>query len=197
MRLVPERLERPLDLGLPRAPEEIRTRRLTLRSWKENDLGPFAAMNADPVVMEHFPSILTRSESDALARRIDEHLTLHGFGLWAVELSSHPSFVGFVGLAHTRFTSHFTPCIDLGWRLAREHWGNGYATEAARAAVRVGFERLRLDQIMAFTVPDNARSRRVMSALGMRHDASGDFEHPHVPAGHRLRRHVLYRLARS
>jgi ribosomal-protein-alanine N-acetyltransferase len=194
MRLAPERID--VSAALPSAPEEIRTSRLKLRRWKDSDLGAFAAMNADPAVMEHFPSVLTRAESDALAKRIREHLGVHGFGLWAVELASRASFVGFVGLAHTRFSEHFTPCIDLGWRLAREHWGKGYATEAAHAVMRFGFECLGLDEIVAFTVPDNVRSRRVMDVLGMRHDAAGDFEHPHVPMGHRLRRHVLYRLPR-
>ena len=177
--------------------EAIRTARLELRQWKESDLAAFAAMNADPVVMEHFPGALSRSESDALAERIREHLDDHGFGLWAVELREEKTFAGFVGLAHTRFSAHFTPCIDLGWRLAREHWGKGYAREAARAAVQIGFERLGLKEIIAFTVPDNRRSRRVMETLGMRHDASGDFEHPHVTKGHPLRRHVLYRLPRG
>jgi RimJ/RimL family protein N-acetyltransferase len=192
MRLVPERSAARREPNGTRDP--IRTSRLELRAWKDSDLAPFAAMNADPAVMRYFPSELTRVESDALAERISQHIHVYGFGLWAVELREDRSFVGFVGLAHTRFSSHFTPCIDLGWRLARPHWGKGYATEAARAAAQFGFERLGLPEIVAFTVPENRRSRGVMERLGMRHDAAGDFEHPHVEEGHHLRRHVLYRL---
>jgi RimJ/RimL family protein N-acetyltransferase len=179
-----------------RPPEEIYTARLKLRAWRDADLPAFAALNADPLVMAHFPNALDRAESDALAERIRQHFAEYGFGLWAVEAAEDASFAGFVGLAHTRFSAHFTPCIDLGWRLAREHWGKGYAREAARAAIDVGFDYLGLQEIVAFTVPDNVRSRRVMDALGMRRDTAGDFDHPHVPKGHPLRRHVLYRLLR-
>ena len=180
-----------------RAPGEVRTARLLLRRWRDEDLAPFATLNADPVVMEHFPAVLSRKESDALADRIREHFETHGFGLWAVEVPDEAAFAGFVGLAHTRFSSHFTPCIDLGWRLSRDHWGRGYAQEAARAAAAIAFDDLGLDEVVAFTVPSNFRSRRVMEAVGMRHEAAGDFDHPHVPHGHRFRRHVLYRLQRS
>lgn len=188
----PERKRAAPDSG--RTPEEIHTARLKLRPWREGDLPAFAAMNADPLVMAHFPNPLTRTESDALAERIRRHFSEHGFGLWAVEALEDSSFAGFVGLAHTRFSAHFTPCIDLGWRLARAYWGKGYAREAARAAINVGFECLGLRELVAFTVPENLRSRRVMDALGMRRDPAGDFDHPHVPKGHPLRRHVLYRL---
>src|SRR4029077_15040722 len=112
---------------------------LRLRPWRDGDLPVFAAMNADPMVMAHFPNPLTRTESDALAERIRRHFSEHGFGLWAVEAVEDSSFAGFVGLAHTRFSAHFTPCIDLGWRLARAYWSKGYAREAARAAINVGF----------------------------------------------------------
>lgn len=163
------------ERGVRREPilagDGIRTARLALRAWKESDLAPFAALNADPAVMRYFPGVLTRAESDALAARISEHIAEHGFGLWALERREDQSFVGFVGLVRTRFSSHFTPCVDLGWRLARQHWGKGYASEAARAAVHFGFERLGLREIVAFTVPDNTRSRRVMETIGMRHDA--------------------------
>jgi RimJ/RimL family protein N-acetyltransferase len=195
MRLAPERQR--FSAEPTRAPIEFRTARLLLRPWREADLVPFAALNADPLVMEYFPAVLARKESNALAERIRGHFRQHGFGLWAVEVPGEAAFVGFVGLAHTRFSSHFTPCVDLGWRLSRDHWGKGYAQEAARAAMEAGFDRLGLDEVVAFTVPSNLRSRRVMEALGMRHDPAGDFDHPHVPQGHRLRRHVLYRLART
>lgn len=196
MRLVPEERYEGRREHVRTRPA-IRTARLELRHWEERDLAPFAEMNADPAVMKHFPTPLSRRESDALAGRIREHFWDHGFGLWAVELLESERFIGFVGLAHTRFSSHFTPCIDLGWRLARAHWGKGYAQEAARAVSGFGFERLGLREIVAFTVPDNRRSRRVMEGIGMRHDERGDFEHPHVPKGHPLRRHVLYRLQRG
>ncbi len=176
---------------------EVRTSRLTLRAWRDGDLRPFAAMNADSRVMEYFPALLSERESNALVARIHRHFGAHGFGLWAVEVTGHASFAGFVGLTHSLFAAHFTPCVDLGWRLAREHWGKGYAREAARAVIQLAFERLALDQVVAFTAAENARSRRVMDALGMTRDERGDFDHPYVPAGHPLRRHVLYRLDRA
>ena len=144
--------------------------------------------------MEHFPSRLGRAESDALAERIRAALAERGFGLWALELPGVTSFAGFVGLTVPTFEAHFTPCVEIGWRLARAHWGHGYAREAAGAAVRFGFEVLRLTEVVSMTVPGNARSRRVMEALGMERSASDDFEHPRLPAGHPLRPHVLYRL---
>jgi RimJ/RimL family protein N-acetyltransferase len=143
--------------------------------------------------MEHFPAVLTRVESDAFAARIRAELAERGFGLWAVEAPGVAPFIGFTGLAVPRFAAHFTPCVEIGWRLAREHWGRGYAPEAARAALAFGFERLGLAEIVSFTALGNARSRRVMEKLGMTHDPAGDFEHPGLPPGHPLRRHVLYR----
>jgi RimJ/RimL family protein N-acetyltransferase len=175
---------------------ELLTERLRLRAWRESDLAPFAALNADPLVMEHFPSRLTRAESDFLAARIAEDFARHGFGLWAVEAPGHAAFLGFVGLSVPRFRAAFTPCVEVGWRLAHEHWGRGYAPEAARAALRFGFEEIGLDEIVSFTVPANARSRRVMEKLGMRHDPADDFDHPGLPAAHPMQRHVLYRLGR-
>lgn len=175
------------------------TQRLRLRGFRDEDRAPFAALNADPEVMEHLPAPLSPEESDALVDRIRAHFTEHGFGLWAVELldASGPGpFIGFVGLTRPAFSAHFTPCVDLGWRLARSHWGHGYATEAATAALRFGFERLGLDEIVALTVPENVRSRQVMERLGMRRDPADDFDHPRLPEGHRLRRHVLYRRRR-
>ncbi len=179
------------------SPEPITTPRLRLRLWREEDLEPFAALNADPQVMEHFPSVLTRAESDALAARVRDHLTRAGFGLWAVEVPGVAGFVGFVGLAVPRFEAHFTPCVEIGWRLAREHWGRGYVTEAASAVVAHGFGPLGLGEIVSFTVPANRRSRRVMERLGMRHAPADDFESPSLPEGHPQRPHVLYRLSRA
>ena len=175
----------------------IVTPRLVLRRWRTTDRDPFAALNADPRVMEHFPKTLTREESDAAADRIAAHFNEHGYGSWAVEIPGVTEFAGFVGLVHPRFEAHFTPCVEIGWRLAAEYWGQGYATEAARAAVAYGFNSLQLDQIVSFTVPANLNSRRVMEKLGMSRDPADDFDHPLLPEGHALRRHVLYRLARE
>ena len=178
-------------------PAALRTPRRLLRRWRDGDLAPFAAVNADAQVMEHFPAALSRAESDAMVARIRAHFDMHGFGLWAVELVGRGRFIGFTGLSRPGIDTHFTPCVEVGWRLAAASWGRGYATEAAAAAVRAGFARFGLEDIVSFTVPANRRSRRVMERLGMRHDPAGDFEHPRLPVGHPLRRHVLYRLDRG
>jgi RimJ/RimL family protein N-acetyltransferase len=174
----------------------LKTERLWLRRWRDHDREPFAALNADPRVMEYIPGLLDRAESDAFADRIDRAFDDQGFGLWAVEVRGEGEFVGFVGLARPAFDAPFTPCVEVGWRLARKAWGRGYATEGARAALAFGFERLGLPEIVSFTVPANRRSRRVMEKLGMARDPSEDFDHPRLAEGHRLRRHVLYRIAR-
>ena len=172
-------------------PREIQTTRLLLRRWREGDRPPFAALNADTRVMEHFPSVLTRAESDAAVDRIEAHFEQHGFGLWAVEVPDQAPFIGFVGLAVPSFNAHFTPCVEVGWRLAVDWWGRGYATEAARAVLAIGFGLLALHEIVSMTVPENKRSRRVMERLGMTRDSADDFDHPSQP-DHRS--HVLYRL---
>ncbi len=173
---------------------EIHTERLLLRRLRAEDPEPFAALNADPRVMEHLGSTLSRAESDALAARIDAHFEQHGFGLFAAESSETADFAGFVGLSVPRFEAHFTPCVEIGWRLAARHQGRGYATEGARAVLSFGFERLGLDEIVSFTVPANLPSRRVMEKLGMTRRAADDFDYPALPEGHSLRRHVLHRL---
>ncbi|KGM12408.1 GNAT family acetyltransferase [Cellulomonas bogoriensis 69B4 = DSM 16987] len=175
----------------------MRTDRLLLRPWVEADLEPFARMNADPAVMEHFPSVLTRQDSDALAARARAHIDEHGWGLWAVEVAdgAHTgTFAGFTGLAVPRFAAHFTPCVEVGWRLARWAWGSGYATEAARAALHVAFTDLHLDEVVSFTARSNTRSTAVMRRLGMTHDPADDFRHPSVPADHPSGDAVLHRL---
>ncbi len=169
----------------------IRTKRLVLRRWRASDRVPFAALNADPVVMEHFPAPLTAAESHASVDRIEADFDRDGFGLWAVEVVDEEPFVGFVGLARPTFEASFMPCVEVGWRLAAAHWGHGYATEAAQAACADGFERAGLDEIVSFTALTNVRSIAVMERLGMRRD--GEFDHPRLHAGHRLQRHVLYR----
>lgn len=168
--------------------------RVVLRGWLPDDLAPFAALNADLRVMEHYPSPLTRAQSDAFVlERIIPQFAERGFGLWAVEVPDVARFVGYVGLDVPSFDADFTPCVEIGWRLARPHWGHGYATEAARLAIAFGFEQAGLDEIVSFTAPVNRRSIAVMERLGMSY--VGEFDHPRLPAGHRLRRHVLYRLS--
>lgn len=175
---------------------ELRTERLLLRGWRAGDLEPFAALNADSEVMEHFPATLTRAQSDAMADRVRAHLTEHGWGLWAVEVVDGPAFVGFVGLARPAFEAHFTPAVEIGWRLARPAWGYGYAPEAGRAVLSYAFAELGLDEVVSFTSVGNANSRRVMEKLGLTHDPADDFDHPNLPADSPLRRHVLYRIRR-
>lgn len=177
----------------------IETDRLVLRDWHDDDVEPFAALNADPVVMEHFPSTLDAQQS---AEMVDRHRAVwgeRGFGLWAVEVRDTSTFIGFVGLTAPGWEAHFTPAVEVGWRLARHAWGRGYAPEAARAAVRWGFETLALpdDEIVSFTVVANRNSRRVMEKLGMTHDPADDFDHPILPLDSPYSRHVLYRLSRA
>jgi len=176
---------------------EIRTSRLLLRAWRDSDRPPFAQMNADPLVMEHFPATLTPGESDALADRIRAHFDRHGYGLWAVEIPGVTPFAGFIGLSVPGFAAPFTPCVEIGWRLAAAHWGAGYATEGARTVLDAAFGPLDLAAVVSFTVPANEASRRVMERLGLRHDPRDDFDHPLLPPGHALRRHVLYRMRRE
>ena len=151
-------------------------------------------MNADPLVMGYFPAPLTSKESDAMIGRAEAHFDRHGFGPLAAEIRATGEFAGFLALSVPAFDAHFTPCVEIGWRLAAHLWGQGLATEGARALVRHAFEALKLAEIVSFTVPANLASRRVMEKLGMTHDAVDDFDHPRIPEGHPLRRHVLYRL---
>ena len=173
----------------------LRTERLVLRRWRESDREPFGALNADPAVMERLPAPLTRDESDAMIDRIEAGFEERGYGLWAVEVIDGPPCVGFVGLNDAGFDAPFTPTVEVGWRLAREAWGHGFATEAARATLADGFTRVRLDEIVSFTTPGHARSRAVMERIGMSRDPADDFGHPRFPPGHRLHDHVLYRLS--
>jgi ribosomal-protein-alanine N-acetyltransferase len=168
--------------------DELQTPRLLLRRWREGDRAPFAALNADPVVMEHFPAPMTREQSDALVDRIEEHFDHHGLGFWAVERDGE--LLGFTGLSWTEGLP-FSPALEIGWRLARHAWGHGYATEAATAALTVGLREA--DSVVSFTAVTNERSWRVMERLGMRRE--GTFEHPRVPEGSPLRTHYLYRTA--
>lgn len=172
---------------------QLATPRLLLRGWRPSDREPFAAINADPEVMEHFPAPLGRAESDELVDSIEAGFERDGFGLWAVELRKGSGLIGFTGLAVPSFEAPFTPAVEVGWRLARPAWGHGYATEAARASLDFGFEQRDLPEIVSFTSVGNRRSRAVMERLGMTRNPGDDFEHPLIRDGDPLRRHVLYR----
>ena len=167
--------------------------RVILRQWRDDDLAPFAALNADPVVMEYFPATLSRAESDAVVERTHALFAQYGYGFWALEIPGVTPFAGMVGIAHVGFNAPFTPAMEIGWRLAQAYWGKGYATEAAELALTYGFENLQLPEIISFTAACNLRSQAVMQRIGMTHDASEDFDHPKLTVGDRLRRHVLYR----
>lgn len=170
----------------------IQTARLLLRQWVESDREPFAALNADPVVMEHFPATLSRAESDAFVDRHSALIEQRGWGLWAVEVLDSGEFVGFTGLAVPLFDADFVPCTEIGWRLAASSWGRGFATEAATAVLDFAFEEIGLDDVVSFTYVGNDRSRRVMEKIGL--EERSEFDHPTLP-GDRLERHVLYGLS--
>lgn len=183
-------------------PITLSTTRLTLRPWTDDDRAPFAAMNADPEVMRYFPAPLTPAESAARFDQLRAELAERGWGWWALSPADSAEFLGFVGLAPVGFVAPFTVAaatapVEIGWRLIRSAWGHGYATEAARAAAAYAFGPLGLAQIVSFTSELNLPSRAVMERLGMTHDPAEDFDHPRLPAGHRLSRHVLYRLSRA
>ena len=182
---------------MPDVPE-LRTTRLLLRGWRESDLAPFAALNRDARVREHFPGgPVPRAESDALVERLIARWRDDGHAPWAVEVLGDGQFIGFIGLLTVHFDAPFTPAVEVGWRLAHRAWGHGYATEGAQASLRWGFEVLGLGEIVSFTAPGNTRSRAVMERLGMTRDLDADFDHPRIEEGDPLRRQVLYRLRRA
>jgi len=175
----------------------IVTERLVLRDWRDADLDPFIAMNADPVVMEFFPQIYTEERTRRFVALIGERWTELGYSLWAAERKDTGRFIGYIGLWPATFAAHFTPAVEVGWRLSADQWGQGYATEGARAALDYGFSTVGLDEIVSFTSAINVRSWRVMERLGMRRDVAGDFDHPNLPEGHPLRPHLLYRIGEA
>ena len=175
-------------------PLSIETDRLILRRWRDADVEPFVEMNADPKVMEFFPDVMTVEETQESVERYRRHFDDHGFGFWVAELKGSDSFAGVIGMAHTRFDSHFTPAVEVGWRLAAKHWGNGYAPEGALAAIDFAFRYVGLKEVVAMTAAGNLKSRRVMEKIGMTRDAKDDFDHPLVPSDHFTFRHVLYRI---
>lgn len=175
----------------------VRTQRLILRPWDEKDLAPFAEMNADLKVMEFYPSILSREESDLLAEKIEKEFAERGYGFWAVEVPGVASFIGYIGLNYWNLEMKFAPCIDVGWRLSSSFWGKGYATEGAKASLEFGFEVLGLSEIVSMATIHNIRSHRVMERLGMKSDPAENFAHPKLPVEHPLSMRVLYRLSSS
>ena len=178
-------------------PTILRTQHLILRRWKESDFFPFAGMNADQRVMEFMLGTMTEEETRQSIEGIKKHFDAHGFGRWAVEVAGSGQFIGFVGISIPPYTLPFRPCVEVAWRICAEEWGKGYAPEAAKEALRDGFERVALEEIVSFTTLTNLKSRRVMEKLGMRYCPSEDFDHPMVPEGHRLRRHALYRMGKA
>jgi len=175
---------------------ELETSRLSLRQWRKRDFPVFASINADPTVMEYYPNTLSEEESNELAYKLQSLISERGWGFWAVEEKNGKDFIGFVGLHIPKAELPFTPCVEIGWRLDKSFWGNGYATEAAKAALNVAFEQLNLSEVYSFTSVGNARSRAVMERINMV-NTSKNFEHPDIPAGHHLREHVLYNLTKE
>ena len=174
---------------------QLHTERLLMRGFVPGDLAPFSEMNADPAVMEHFVRPMTRQDTEAFVDRIMGHWQEVGWGLWALERKDSGEFIGYTGLWPVRFESDFEPKVEIGWRLSAAHWGQGFATEAARAALRFAFDTLGWGEVTSFTNVDNRRSRAVMERIGMLRYPSGDFDHPAVPEGHPVRPHVLYRIS--
>lgn len=175
----------------------LETDRLILRKWRAGDSAPFAAMNSCPKVMEFFPKLMTHEESDQMIGRIQKQMDEIGFCYYAAELKATKEFIGFIGLARPNFQAHFTPCTEIGWRLAFAHWNKGLATEGAKRVLQYAFRELGLVEIVSFTTIKNLPSRKVMEKIGMKYDMNGDFIHPRVPEGHPIAPHVLYRLPRQ
>ncbi|HEY9756990.1 MAG TPA: GNAT family N-acetyltransferase [Oculatellaceae cyanobacterium] len=175
------------------APDQLLTSRLRLRRWLERDLEPFAQMNACPEVMRHFPKMLSVEESNSFVGHMTREFEEENLGLWAVEILGSEQFIGFVGLHKPTFDAHFTPCVEVGWRLSKDFWGRGYATEAAQSAMADGYQRLGLQEIVSMTSIHNVNSMKVMERLGMTRNPDDDFLHPRIPVGDWLSQHVLYR----
>ncbi|NCB37968.1 MAG: N-acetyltransferase [Erysipelotrichia bacterium] len=174
----------------------METERLVLRNWLKRDLKPFASMNSDPVVMEFFPKMLSEDESNAMAANIQNHLDREGWGLWAVERKDCGKFIGFTGLSVPKVILPFSPCVEIGWRLAKEHWGKGFASEAARAVLKFAFSEIQLEEVVSFTAKINLRSQAVMKRIGMQ-NTDFDFKHPNVPPESILCHHVLFKAFRT
>ena len=176
---------------------KIETPRLILRKWRDEDVEPFYQINQDKKVVEFLAGKMTQNEVENFIKEANKHIDEHGFGIWAVELKEAKELIGFVGLKRRTFAAHFTPCVEIAWRLGSKHWNKGYATEAAREVLRLGFEKFGLKEIVSFTVPQNLRSQKVMQKIGLKRDFNGDFNHSKLPLDHPLSLHVLYRLSRA
>lgn len=176
---------------------EIHTQRLTLRQWKEEDRAPFAELNGDGTVMEFFPKILTRQESDAMVDSCSSIIEKNGWGFWAVSCPGVADFIGMIGLHIVSFEAQFTPAVEIGWRLSAPYWGKAYAPEGAHAALNFAFDVLGLDEVVSFTAVPNKKSMRVMEKIGMSRDPDEDFDHPALSRDHPLCRHVLYRVGKE
>ena len=172
-----------------------RTERLIIRDWKDEDITPFTEMNSDPEVMKYFPSALTPEKSLEFFERITAAIKEKGYGLFAAELAETNELIGFVGFAGPRFEAWFTPCIEIGWRLRKKFWGRALAPEGAAACLEMGFNEFGFADIFSFTSEINAPSRRVMEKIGLSH--IGDFDHPNIPEGNALRKHVLYKIDKA
>ncbi|MFN7094202.1 MAG: GNAT family N-acetyltransferase [Burkholderiales bacterium] len=170
------------------------TERLVLRNWTNDDLTPCIALNQDPAVMEFFPHPYTAEETIAAVERFKQHLIDYGFTMYACEFKSNQQFIGLVGLRYCDFAAKFTPCVEIGWRLAKEYWGQGLAVEAASRCLAIGFDQFKLEEIVSFTAKINKRSERIMQKLGMVHQEQDNFFHPKLPFNHPLSLHVLYRM---
>lgn len=190
-----EKLDYPLGIKFMTLPEQLESERLILRRWKKSDIKPFAILNSDPKVMEFFPRILSEPETGNLVVFIEECFEKHDLGLWAVDRKDTKEFIGFVGLWIPTFKADFTPCVEIGWRLLYEHWGKGFAPEAAMVSLEDGFSRLNLDEIVSFTTKANKKSIRVMEKIGL--SFKDEFEHPSLPEDHVLRPHVIYSITRD
>lgn len=173
----------------------LMTERIRLRQWQPADLPSLTALCTNDRVMEFFPTLLNEAEINAFFQRHQQMITIRGFGFWLAERRDNNAFIGFIGLSEPKFSAHFTPCVEIGWRLMPHAWDQGFATEGAKACLQYGFERLGLPEIVSLTARINVRSEAVMKRLGMHRDSSDDFDHPLVTAGHRLRPHILYRKA--
>ncbi|MES2583602.1 MAG: GNAT family N-acetyltransferase [Pseudomonadota bacterium] len=184
----------PLLLRTFASPVELRTPRVLLRQWKDSDADAWAAMNANPEVRRYFPSVLDRAQAQGEADRIRASITQRGWGMWALEVPGVHAFAGFVGLNLPGFEAPWMPAVEIGWRLAPNTWGQGYATEGAAAALHFAFTQLELPQVVAMSVPGNSPSHRVMERIGMVRDAEADFDHLRVPDGSPLKRHILHRI---
>ena len=175
----------------------IETERLYVRQWEEEDLHPFYKLNSSPKVMRFYPNLLSRKESDNFVCKASSQIDENGYSFWAIELKESSKLIGTMGIADVHFKEHFTPAVEIAWRLASQYWGFGYATEAAKAVFDYGYKELNLKEIVSFTVPENKRSIRVMEKIGLSRDPQRDFYHPKLPREHRLSRHVLYRTLKD